>query len=59
LKIIVKHAGPRATLVRIADSAGGGDKDYKVENRKIVDVSLIEDKYNEPKATSRNPCIHT
>ena len=39
-----ENAGPGAKLVRFADLAGGGDKDYKVENGKIVDVSLIEDK---------------
>ena len=39
-----ENAGPGAKLVRFADLAGGSDKDYKVENGKIVDVSLIEDK---------------
>ena len=39
-----ENAGPGAKLVRFADLAGGGDKDYKIENGKIVDVSLIEDK---------------
>ena len=39
-----ENAGPGAKLVRFADLAGGSDKDYKIENGKIVDVSLIEDK---------------
>ena len=39
-----ENAGPGAKLVRFADLASGSDKDYKVENGKIVDVSLIEDK---------------
>ena len=39
-----ENGGPGAKLVRFADLAGGSDKDYKVENGKIVDVSLIEDK---------------
>ncbi len=38
-----ENAGPGAKLVRFADLAGGSDKDYKVENGKIVDVSLIND----------------
>jgi len=38
-----ENGGPGAKLVRFADLAGGADKDYKIKNGKIVDLSLIED----------------
>ena len=39
-----ENGGPGAKLVRFADLSGGADKDYKIKDDKIMDLSLIEDK---------------
>ena len=39
-----ENGGPGAKLVRFADLAGGADLDFKIEDDKVIDVSLIEDK---------------
>ena len=38
-----ENGGPGAKLVRFADLAGGADKDYKIEDDKVIDVSLIKE----------------